>query len=179
MHDVTINQLDHRPESELSKAEKEERYDYLRLSLKLDEREDLSKEYIQEILATFLKLFDAVSVSDSDFGLTNEATFRIKLKSDTEPILHKSRPLNPAQLEQLDTQLAEWQEAGVIEPAAMVPVRMKEDPKARWTCDYRDLNACTVSDAFPLPDITNNLQQLSGASVFKTLDSAGAFHAIP
>ena len=67
MHDVTINQLDHRPESELSKAEKEERYDYLRLSLKLDEREDLSKEYIQEILATFLKLFDAVSVSDSDF----------------------------------------------------------------------------------------------------------------
>ena len=138
MHDVTINQLDHRPESELSKAEKEERYDYLRLSLKLDEREDLSKEYIQEILATFLKLFDAVSVSDSDFGLTNEATFRIKLKSDTEPILHKSRPLNPAQLEQL----AEWQEAGVIEPAclpwgaAMVPVRKKEDPKARWTCDY-------------------------------------------
>ena len=99
--------------------------------------------------------------------------------------MHKSRPLNPAQLEQLDQQLADWQEAGVIEPAqspwgaAMVPVRKKEDPKARWTCDYRDLNACTVSDAFPLPDITNNLQQLSGSSVFSTLDSAGAFHAIP
>ena len=61
----------------------------------------------------------------------------------------------------------------------MVPVRKKEDIKPRWTCDYRDLNACTVSDAFPLPDITNNLQQLSGSSVFTTLDSAGAFHAIP
>ena len=61
----------------------------------------------------------------------------------------------------------------------MVPVRKKEDLKARWMCDYRDLNACPVSDAFPLPDITNNLQQPSGASVFMTLDSAGAFHAIP
>ena len=85
VHDVTINQFDHQPESELSKAEKEERYDYLRQSLKLNEREDLSEEYIQEILATFLELFDAVSVSDSDFGLTNEATFCIKLKPGTEP----------------------------------------------------------------------------------------------
>ena len=100
VHDV--HQLDHRPESELSEAERKERCDYLRQSLKLDKREDLSEEYIQKILDTFLELFDAVSVGDSDFGLTDAATFRIKLKPGAEPVLHKSRPLNPAQLEQLD-----------------------------------------------------------------------------
>ena len=90
VHDV--HQLDHRPESELSEAEIKERYDYLRQSLKLDKREDLSEDYIQKILDTFLELFDAVSVGDSDFGLTNAATFRIKLKPGTEPCLLYTSP---------------------------------------------------------------------------------------
>ena len=46
MRDVTINQLDHKLESELSEADKEEWYNYLQKSLKLDTHEDLDEEYV-------------------------------------------------------------------------------------------------------------------------------------
>ena len=45
--------------------------------------------------------------------------------------------------------------------------------------DYRHLNAVTKKDAFPLPNIADNLSRLSGSRVFSVLDGAGAFHAVP
>ena len=45
--------------------------------------------------------------------------------------------------------------------------------------DYLRLNAVTKKDAFPLPNITDNLSRLSGSHVFSALDGAGAFHAVP
>ena len=37
----------------------------------------------------------------------------------------------------------------------------------------------TKKDAFPLPNIADNLSRLAGSKVFSTLDGAGAFHAVP
>ena len=45
--------------------------------------------------------------------------------------------------------------------------------------DYRRLNAVTKKDAFPLPNIADNLSRLSGSRIFSALDGAGAFHAVP
>ena len=60
--------------------------------------------------------------------------------------------------------------------SALVPVRKKGTDKLRWAIDYRYLNDATIKDSFPLALIDSNLQKLSGAKVFSTLDSAGAFH---
>ena len=38
---------------------------------------------------------------------------------------------------------------------------------------------CYQKDAFPLPNIADNLSRLSGSRVFSALDGAGAFHAVP
>ena len=44
--------------------------------------------------------------------------------------------------------------------------------------DYRKLNEKTVGDAYPLPNITDILDQLGGAKYFSTLDLASGFHQI-
>jgi len=36
--------------------------------------------------------------------------------------------------------------------------------------DYRKVNSITESDAYPLPNITEILESLSGAAIFSTID---------
>ena len=44
--------------------------------------------------------------------------------------------------------------------------------------DYRKLNEKTVGDAYPLPNITDILDQLGGSKYFSSLDLASGFHQI-
>ena len=45
--------------------------------------------------------------------------------------------------------------------------------------DFRSLNKQTVGDAYPLPNITDILDQLGGPRYFSVLDLASGFHQIP
>jgi len=45
--------------------------------------------------------------------------------------------------------------------------------------DYRSLNEKTIGDAYPLPNITDILDQLGSAKYFSVLDPASGFHQIP
>ena len=97
----------------------------------------------------------------------------------------KHRPLNPVMEESLRQQIDRWLEQRVIEEAdsllsfPLVPVPKKNSWKIRWAIDYHRLNAVTKKDAFPLPNIADNLSPLAGSRVFSALDGAGAFHAVP
>ena len=51
--------------------------------------------------------------------------------------------------------------------------------KTRMVIDYRSLNEKTISDAYPLPNICDILDQLRVAKYFSTLDLASGFHQIP
>ena len=87
--------------------------------------------------------------------------------------------------ESLRQQIDRWLEQRVVEEAdspwsfPLVPVPKKNSKEVRWAVDYRKLNAVTKKDAFPLPNIADNLSRLSGSRVFSALDGAGAFHAVP
>lgn len=49
----------------------------------------------------------------------------------------------------------------------------------RMVIDYRSLNEKTIGDAYPLPNITDILDQLESAKYFSALDLASGFHLIP
>jgi len=45
--------------------------------------------------------------------------------------------------------------------------------------DYRTLNEKTIGDAYPLPNITEILDQLGSAKYFSVFDLTSGFHQIP
>ena len=70
--------------------------------------------------------------------------------------------------------------AGVIEPSysewASPPVLVrKRDGGVRWCIDYRKLNTVTRKDVYPLPNIDECLDTLSGNTWFSKLDANSAY----
>ena len=137
----------------------------------------------KEVLRVLLQFSDVISIGG--YGKTNLITHPINVHPGTEPIKMKHRPLNPVMEESLRQQIDRWLEQRVVEEAdspwsfPLVPVPKKNSKEIRWAVDYRKLNAVTKKDAFPLPNIADNLSRLAGSRVFSALDGAGAFHAVP
>ncbi|RXN31068.1 mast cell protease 1A-like protein [Labeo rohita] len=95
----------------------------------------------------------------------------------TQQVPIKQRPIGttPAKQAVIKEQLEEMLSAGIVEPshsgwASPVVLVPKKDGSLRFCVDYRKVNAITENDAYPLPNITEILESLSGASIFSTID---------
>ena len=184
--DSLINQLSREEIHQLTEQEINEWRKFIIEELKLDENDKLNNnpEAKEEIINIFLQNRNAIAINDYDYGSTNLMKFHIDIPAGTKPIRAKLRPLNPLQEADLKRQIDEWTESGVIEPSispwasALVPCKKKGTNKLRWAIDFRKVNELTTKDAYPLPSINTNLDKLSGATIFTTLDSAGAFHTM-
>ena len=66
-------------------------------------------------------------------------------------------------------------------PLLVVPKKADASgkPRLRVVVDFRKLNELTIGDSFPLPNITDILDQLGNAKYFTTLDLASGYHQIP
>ena len=86
--------------------------------------------------------------------------------------------------ETVEKQIHHMLEQGIIEesyspwmaPAVFVP---KKSGEIRLCIDYRELNKRTVKDAYPLPLVDEIQDQLSGCTVFSTLDLQSGYWQLP
>ncbi len=109
-------------------------------------------------------------------GCTNIVEHSIEIVDRAEPHKEVLRRLNPEKQRQADEQVADLLHLGVIEPARSpwgsgIVMAKKKDPKVLRMClDFRNLNAVTIKDAYPLPRIDGTITSLGGARFFTTLD---------
>ncbi len=113
-------------------------------------------------------------VCTSRLGQTNVLKHRIYTNQPV-PIKQKPYRMSPGKQALVKEQLEEMLARGIVEPscsgwASPVVLVPKKDATKRFCVDYRELNAITDSDAYPLPNITEILESLAGAAIFSTID---------
>ena len=131
-------------------------------------------------LNSLLKEFgDVFSKGLHDIGRTNILDFEIHT-GNASPIRQKSYRHSPTQKEEIEKQLDEMLKSDIITQskspwASPVLLVKKSDGTWRFCIDFRKLNAVTTKDSFPMPNITDLLEQLNGATQFSKLDLASGY----
>lgn len=101
---------------------------------------------------------------------------------DNVPVRQRYRRLSPSQYEQVKTHISELLEQGIVRPScspySSPIVVQKKDGSIRLCVDYRQLNAKTRKDAYPLPRIEESIDALTGAKWFSTLDLASGYSQV-
>jgi hypothetical protein len=110
------------------------------------------------------------------------------ITTDEIPINVKQYRYPPVHREEINRQIQELLETDVVEPSTspynsplwIVPKKPDSEGNKRWrlVIDHRKLNDKTIGDAYPLPNITEILDQLGSAKYFSTFDVASGFHQI-
>ena len=108
----------------------------------------------------------------------------IYLPNDVVPVSSPAYPLGLVKSAAMREQMKELIDKGWVLPslspwASPILLVPKDDGKKLRMCvDYRNLNALTKKDAFPLPRLDILLHKSAHATIFSKLDLASGFHQI-
>ncbi|GFT23875.1 retrovirus-related Pol polyprotein from transposon 297 [Trichonephila clavipes] len=126
---------------------------------------------------------DKVQTLIENYSPNKTETTALKMKiilSDEKPIAQRSRRLSLPEKRDLEKQIDEWLEQGIIRESCSdfsspVVVCKKKDGTMRLCIDYRKLNKKIVKDRYPFPIIEEVLDKLGNGKIFTTLDLKNAF----
>jgi hypothetical protein len=113
-----------------------------------------------------------------------DVEFAIELIPGTTPILRRPYRMPPNELAELKKQLQDLLKKGLIRPSSSewgcptLFVKKKKDNSLHMCVDYRPLNAVTIKNKYPLPQIDILFDQLSKAKVFSKIDLRSGYHHI-
>ena len=108
----------------------------------------------------------------------------IHVAADCVPAARQPYPLADTKREALRTQMRELIDKGWVVPssspwaAPILFVAKDGGSKLRMCVDFRDLNALTKKDRYPLPRLDQMLQRSAAATHFSKIDLASGFHQI-
>lgn len=136
----------------------------------------------QQAKSLLQKYSTAFSSGEGDLGCTSLIEHEIHLL-DEAPVRQRYRRLPPSQYEAVKAHIQGLLDQGVVKQSSSpysspIVVVQKKDGSIRLCVDYRQLNAKTRKDAFPLPRIEESLDALTGASLFSTLDLASGYNQV-
>ena len=108
------------------------------------------------------------------------------ITSDCKPICAPSRRYSKEDREFIHSEVERLLKLGKIKPsnspwrAQVVVVRDNEKRRKRLTVDYsQTINKYSLVDAYPLPRIDDQVNEISKNQVFSTIDLKEAYHQIP
>ena len=137
------------------------------------------QQQVQNVLGSFETIFD--------LSIPTKATPAMFHTIDTgqgQPIVERPRIQSKFQKEETKKHVESMLAAGQIvhsnSPwAAPVHIVRKPDGSTRFTVDYRKLNGVTVKDNYPLPSISETINQLQGHAYYTKMDLKSGYLQIP
>lgn len=149
---------------------------------------NLSKEEQISIENICAKFPDVFHLPGDRITVTKLYQQTISLKPGSTPVYVKPYRLPHAQKKELDVQVNKLLQDNIIEeatsewssPLLIVPKKSDVTGQKKWrvVIDYRKLNNLIQDDKFPLPNIVDILDSLSGAVYFSHLDLYQGYYQI-
>jgi transposase InsO family protein len=148
----------------------------LNLGPRLTEQE---RDKIRDLCERFPRLISADGRLRSQ---TTAATHKIEVTG--KPCALPPRRLAPAMRDAARAEVQRMLDLEVISPSSSpwsspVVLVKKPDGSIRFCVDYRQVNARTVHDTYPLPRVDDALDALQGARLFSTMDCLTGFWQVP
>ena len=137
-----------------------------------------------KILNDLLDEFDCIfSKYKGEIGKHQTVRHKINLK-ESKPFKFQPRSTTHEKRKIIEQEIEKMLKLGLIQPSqseygSPIVLVKKPDNSTRFCIDYRKLNSIRKSDAYPMPDIDQCLESLSGSNYFSTMDFTAAFHQIP
>jgi hypothetical protein len=168
-------------EENFRKSREEQVIDNLRLS-------HLNPEEKRVIENTCRVYQDIFYLKGDRLSCTNAVKHSIIIKPGTSPINTRPYRLPETQKREVDSQVTKLLKEGIIteskspwnSPLLVIPKKEDASVERKWrlVVDFRKLNENSVGDAYPLPDITEILDQLGQSKYFSCLDMVMGYHQI-
>lgn len=162
-----------------------QRLQKIREKLRTSHLNKVERESLEQICIDFNHVF---YLDGDNLTATDALKHNIPTKIDASPINVKSYRYPQIHKEEVDKQINKMLEQNIIEPSTspwnspvwVVPKKVDASGERKWrlVIDYRKLNEITIGDSFPLPNITDILDQLGHSKYFTTLDLTSGFHQI-
>ena len=145
---------------------------------------ELTPERKRQVMSTIKKYADSVFVHNPK--APKRASLGIHTINLNSKLPHKDkvRRIPRKWCEATDKQVTEMLENNIIQesssPYSSNPLMVtKKDGCKRFCVDFRTLNANTVKDTYPLPNVDDMLDQFWGCNYFTQLDLASGYWGIP
>ena len=138
-----------------------------------------TEENKERALNLLVEYHDIFPLEDGERGCTEAAKHKIEV-TDLKPCKERPRNIPSGLLEEVKEHLDHMLNVGAIKSSnsawcnAVVLVQ-KKDRGLRFCINFQRLNARTQKDAFPLPEIHDTINALSGSKYYTTIDLLSEF----
>ncbi|GBC27058.2 enzymatic polyprotein, putative [Rhizophagus irregularis DAOM 181602=DAOM 197198] len=148
-----------------------------------DHEGDITNEQKGKLKVLVEKYKDIFEYDGEKYNRTNLVKHEIRLKVGTEPIAQKRYKENDEKGKFIRKEVDEMLKMGKIRESrspwsSPVTLAGKKSGNYRFCIDYRKLNKVTITDAYPLPRIDEQLERISSGKWFTSLDLASGFNQI-
>ena len=141
----------------------------------------IERKQLEKLILSYSDIF---SKNKRDLGKCKLGVkHHIHLKADAVPVKQPLRRIPFGYQEEVRNELRTMLSDGIIEKSSsewaspLVLVR-KPSGDLRICVDYRKLNEVTSVISYPLPNITETIDRLTGASFFTSIDMVSGYHQI-
>lgn len=168
----------------MKEVESNDRFEEIKELLRLDHLGQKERNHVEILIK---KYADRFYIPGEPLESTKNYQHKIPVTSDI-PITTKQYRMPQSLKIEVDKQMEESYNSGIIKhsespynsPVWIVPKKPDSKGNKRWrvVIDFRQLNEKTITDAYPLPNITDILDQLGGSVYFSVFDLASGYHQI-
>lgn len=160
------------------------RFKILESTIQTDHLNNEEKISILNILKQFNDVFH---LQGDKLTFTPLLKHKIPIISESQPINKKPYRLPNSATSEINSNIKNLLENDIIEPSTspwnspllVVPKKSTDGTKKfRVVVDFRKLNEITINNIFPLPNITQILDQLGQSNYFSTLDLASGYYQV-